>query len=71
MQRKSVFIFGFILILLLAAFVTLRSNSAVKPEQSTCCEKPGTECTDKKKNADDLLPENLSHQFIIITKSPF
>jgi hypothetical protein len=67
MQRKSIFIFGSILLILLAGFLTLRATSVVTIEESTCCEKNATSCPEKTKSADDMLPENLSHQFIMIT----
>lgn len=67
MQRKSFFIFGAILLILATGFVTLRATSSVKAEEPTCCEKKATQCTEKPRSADDMLPENLSHQFIMIS----
>lgn len=67
MQRKSIYIFGFIILILTSGFFTLRSTAVPTKEESTCCKKKNAECTETPKRADDMLPENLSHQFIMIT----
>jgi hypothetical protein len=68
MQRKSIFIFGFIILILTSGFLALRSTAVPIKEESTCCKKKNNAaCAETPKRADDMLPENLSHQFIMIT----
>jgi hypothetical protein len=67
MQRKNWIIIGLIGVALCASSFLLPSKPAPVEEKSTCCQQPGSHCTEKSKGTGEVLPENLSHQFIFIS----
>lgn len=66
MQKKNWILLGLIAFLITATLLAWPAQAPPQTEESTCCQKNDAECVEQINGTGEMLPENLSRQFIFM-----